>query len=52
MSNRTDLKYLKAVNIEYSNTEFFVWFLDGFIYGLEKTEIENNECLRIYTICM
>lgn len=37
MSNRTDLEYLKAVNIENSNTELLVWLLDGFIDGLEKT---------------
>lgn len=30
----TNLEYLKAVNVKYSNTEFFIWFLDGFIYGL------------------
>lgn len=33
-----NLEYLKAINVKYSNTEFFIWFLDGFIYGLEKTD--------------
>lgn len=50
-SNRTDLEYLKSVNVEHSDTELFVWLLDGFIYGLEKTNIEKKECLCISTIC-
>ena len=35
--NRTNLEYLKAINVKHSNAELFVWFLDGFIYGLKKT---------------
>lgn len=48
MNNRPDLEYLKAVNIEDSDAELLVWLLDGFIYGLEKTEKERNECFIIY----
>lgn len=40
---RANLEYLKAINVKYSNTEFFIRFLDGFIYGLEKqTESEQK----------
>lgn len=35
---RTNLEDLKAINVKYSDTEFFMWFLNGFIYGLEKTD--------------
>lgn len=45
-SNRPDLEYLKAVNIQNSNAELLVGLLDGFIYGLGKTEKEQ-ECLII-----
>lgn len=35
--NETHLEYLKSVNVKNSNAEFDVWFLDGFIYGLDET---------------
>lgn len=40
---RTNLEYLKAINVKDSDTEFFIWFLDGFIYGLEKVERARTE---------
>lgn len=36
----TDLEYLKTINVKHSDAEFFMWLLDGFIYGLEKTDRE------------
>lgn len=35
---KTNLEYLKAINVEDSNAELFIRFLDGFIDGLEWTK--------------
>lgn len=38
---RTHLKYLESINVKNPDAEFFVWFLDCFIYGLKETEGEH-----------
>lgn len=38
--NRTHLEYLKSIDVKNPDAEFFVRFLDGFIYGLEETKGE------------
>lgn len=43
---RTYLEYLKTINVKYADAEFFIWFLDGFIYGLEKTDTERERAER------
>lgn len=44
----TNLEYLKAINVKYSDTEFFIWFLDSFVYGLGKVRTEGKYKIQMY----
>lgn len=35
----THLEYLESINVKNPDAEFFMWFLDGFIYGLEEAKV-------------